>query len=348
MKTEAWVTDALTIIGRRMGREPVRVKDSPGFLVNHVGRAYIPESLRVLAEAIAEPQDVDRVMRDAAGFRVGPFELLDLVGADVAHQVMESIYEQYYHEPMYMPSPIIRLRVAGGMLGQKTKTGFYRYEDGKAITPSEGVVPDVRPKYVWVSDDDAEGHQAVTVLLSKLGMKAEQGRRPSAEALCIVTPMGEDASTAAVRQGLDATHTMAIDTLFSLDKRRTLMATPVTQRMYRNAAHGVFGCDGVPVTIIHDSPGFIAQRIIAMIVNVGSNIAQQRIADPADIDAATKLGLNYPHGPLELGDRIGPRRILAILAAMHAFYGEPRYRPTPWLKRRALLGVSLCTPESAT
>jgi 3-hydroxybutyryl-CoA dehydrogenase len=97
--------------------------------------------------------------------------------------------------------------------------------------------------------------------------------------------------------------------------------------------------------VIHDSPGFIAQRVIACVVNVGCEIAQQRIATPDDINAAVRLGLGYPKGPLEFGDFLGARTVLDILEAMYAFYGDPRYRPSAWLKRRALLGVPLTTLE---
>jgi 3-hydroxybutyryl-CoA dehydrogenase len=97
--------------------------------------------------------------------------------------------------------------------------------------------------------------------------------------------------------------------------------------------------------VIRDSAGFVAQRIVACIVNIGCDIAQQRIASPADIDRAVRLGLGYPHGPLAFGDALGARNVLAILEAMQDFYGDPRYRPSPWLKRRALLGVSLLTEE---
>jgi 3-hydroxybutyryl-CoA dehydrogenase len=114
----------------------------------------------------------------------------------------------------------------------------------------------------------------------------------------------------------------------------------------RDAAHALLAAGGTPVTVIKDSAGFIAQRILAAIVNVGSDIAQQGIASPADIDRAVELGLGYPNGPLAFGDALRPGRILSILEAMHLFYGDPRYRPSPWLKRRAGLGVSLAHEET--
>ena len=150
----------------------------------------------------------------------------------------------------------------------------------------------------------------------------------------------------ALEQGLDPSRTLAVDTLFGLDRRRTLMRTPVTTPEAREAAHAALAKDGTPVTVIRDSAGFIAQRVVATIVNIGCDIAQQRIAAPADVDTAVKLGLGYPHGPLGFGDTLGPQRILRILENMQAYYGDPRYRPSPWLKRRAMLGISLTTEEN--
>jgi 3-hydroxybutyryl-CoA dehydrogenase len=157
--------------------------------------------------------------------------------------------------------------------------------------------------------------------------------------------VGKDATTTALELGLDPSRTVALDPLFGLATRRTLMTTPVTLAAFREAAHGLLASDGVPVTVIHDSPGFVAQRTIAAIVNIGCDIAQQRIALPADINDAVRLGLGYPKGPLEFGDALGPRVVLQILEALYDFYKDPRYRPSPWLRRRALLGVSLMTPE---
>jgi 3-hydroxybutyryl-CoA dehydrogenase len=136
-----------------------------------------------------------------------------------------------------------------------------------------------------------------------------------------------------------------VDRLFGFAKRRTLMTTPVTRPETRDAAHALLATDGVPVSVIRDSAGFVAQRVVAHIVNVGCDIAQQRIATPEDLDSAVMLGLGYPKGPLGMGDAAGATNILHILEAMHAFYQEPRYRPSPWLKRRARLGVSLLSPE---
>jgi 3-hydroxybutyryl-CoA dehydrogenase len=160
-----------------------------------------------------------------------------------------------------------------------------------------------------------------------------------------VTPVGEDATTCATEQGLDPKRTVAVDTLFPMTKRRTIMGTPVTDVAFRDAAHGLLASDGVAVTVCRDSPGLIAQRIVAMIVNIGCSIAQSRTAEPADIDKAVTLGLNYPNGPFRFGDVLGVQRVHKVLSSMHAIYGDPRYRPNIWLTRRAKLGVSLLTPE---
>jgi 3-hydroxybutyryl-CoA dehydrogenase len=215
----------------------------------------------------------------------------------------------------------------------------------KPIVAPEPAAPKAWPASVWVSPAEASGHAALTELLQKLGAPLEIGSRPGAAALILVTPLGEDATTCAVEQELDPRRTVAVDTLFPMVKRRTIMGTPVTDPVFRDAAHGLLASDGVAVTVCRDSPGFIAQRIVAMIVNIGCSIAQSRTASPADIDKAVMLGLNYPKGPFGFADTLGVNRIYAILVAMQRIYGDPRYRPNIWLTRRARLGVSLFTPE---
>ncbi len=344
LATDPAVGDALTALTKRLGHTPVRAKDTPGFVVNHAGRGYTTEALRIVGEGICDFIDVDRVMREAAGFRLGPFELMDLTALDVSHPVMEAIYRQFYDEPRFRPSVITAQRLAGGRLGRKTGAGFYAYGDDAAPVV-EPRPPVALPASVWVSRAYADRHGELTWLLRKMGATVEDQVLPSEDALVVVTPLGTDATTTALEQGLDPERTVAIDTLVPLSSRRTLMTTPVTLPEVREEAHGLFASDGTAVTVIGDSPGFVAQRVLATTVNIACEIAQQRIASPTDIDLAVRLGLNYPNGPLAMGDALGPMRVLTILRAMHEFYGDPRYRPSPWLTRRALLGVSLLTTE---
>ena len=334
--TERWATDALTTLAKRFGHTPVRCKDTPGFIVNHAGRGFVPESLRVLSEGVADFATIDRILVDAAGFRIGPFGLMDLVGLDVAHAVMKSMYQQYYEEPKYRPSFLAEPRVAAGLLGRKTGQGWYRYRDGTAEPVNEAPPPKALPQAVWAVPELKE-------LLIELGAKPEL--KPSPEAVCFVAPLGADTTTTALELGLDPARTVAVDPLFGFTKRRTLMRSPITKKEIVDAAHGLLASDGVPVSVINDSPGFVAQRVVAHIVNVGCDIVQMRIATPEDLDRAVTLGLGYPRGPLAMGDALGAKRILAVLEAMHEFYQEPRYRPSPWLKRRAAIGASLLTPE---
>lgn len=339
------VTDALEGLAERFGHYPARTVDSPGFLVNHAGRGLGTEGLRIVSEGIAGYVDVDRVLREAVGFRMGPFELLDLTGLDVSHAVMESIYHQFYQEPRFRPVPVTRTRVDAGLIGRKAGRGFYDYQDGQQVVPEETPPPAVSGHPVWVSPADAEASNTVRTALEAGGVALDSGVRPGDDSVCLVTPLGEDATTAALAQKLDPRRTLAVDTLFGLDRRRTLMTTAITGPVARDAAHAALAADGVPVTLIHDSPGFIGQRVVATIVNIGCDIAQRRIAEPETINRAVRLGLGYPRGPLEFGDQLGPARVLGILEILYAFYGDPRYRPSPWLKRRALLGVPLDTPE---
>jgi 3-hydroxybutyryl-CoA dehydrogenase len=346
LQTENWVSDALMTIGRRMTREPVRLTDAPGFLVNQVGRGFTLEAAHLVHEGVSTFADVDRVMRDVGGFRMGPFELMDLTGLDVTQPASELIYNQFFQEPRYRPNLIMRSRYEAGILGRKSKKGFYDYDaDTKASVPPEPAAPTTMPDSVWVSRANERGHAVLTELLKKLGASLETGEAPSAKALILVTPVGEDATTCATDQGLDPRRTVAVDTLFPMVKRRTIMGTPITAPEVRDAAHGLLASDGVPVTVCRDSPGFIAQRIVAMIVNIGCSIAQSRTAQPADIDKAVTLGLNYPNGPFAFGDLLGAQAVHQVLSSMNRIYGDPRYRPNIWLTRRAKLGVSLLTPE---
>jgi 3-hydroxybutyryl-CoA dehydrogenase len=344
LRSDPNLVNALVAFSRRIGKQPIIATDTPGFVVNHAGRGYGPEALRIVGQGIASPREVDTLMKEAAGFRMGPFELLDLVGGDVTHAVMESIYERYYGEPMYQPSALLAVRVAGGLLGRKSKQGFYDYSAvPSASAPTIAVEPQAKPNAVWIADED--GGKDFASVLNVAGIKTDLGGAPGAKGLCIVTPLGEDCTSAALRLKLDPARTVAVDMLGGFKGHYTVMKNPLTAPDALGAAVAALAATGSPVTAINDSTGFVVQRMLAMIVNVGCRIAELGVAKPADIDTGVELGLNYPKGPLAFGDLLGPARVLAVLDGMQAITRDPKYRATTWLRRRASLGVSLHTPD---
>src|SRR3546814_176951 len=157
---------ALMELARQMGHTPVRAKDMPGFIVNHAGRGMNIEGLKTAQESVAPYYQVDAIMREQAGFRMGPFELLDLTALDVSQPVMESIYQQFYDEPRFRPSPIAAVRAAGKLLGRKTGEGFYTYPDGQKQVPVEPPVPALPPGLkVWLAPYHSIGHKRAAALL---------------------------------------------------------------------------------------------------------------------------------------------------------------------------------------
>ena len=342
--TEAAVIEQLSSLVAATGHRAVVAADQPGFLVNHAGRGYVTEALRILEEEVAQPADVDRVMREAMGFRMGPFELLDLTGLDVSGKVMQSVYDQFQQEPMYRPSSLVPPRMAAGLFGRKTGRGFYRYEDDRKIEPEQAPAPQISITSVWL---DGAGDSASRQLAEELKAGGAQIADSPAvgDTITVLQPWGSDVSQACAEKNLDPVRTVAVDPLPDADKRRTLMLSPLTAPGVRDSMHGLLAAGGVPVTVINDSPGFISQRILAVIVNITANIAQRRIASVPDIEAAVTLGLGYPHGPLAWGDKVGGARIAETLDNLFKLTGDPRYRPSPWLRRRVQCGVSLLTGE---
>ncbi len=338
------VGDALMRLSERMGHTAVRAKDMPGFIVNHAGRGLGTEGFRVVQEGVTDYVTVDDIMREQCGFRMGPFELMDLTGLDVSHAVMESVYRQFFDETRFRPSPLGTVRVAAGLYGRKSGGGFYEYIEGRKKEPALPATPEMaNPPSVWVSPAHDHGHQVMMALFAKLGATVQTGSRPNPDDLIVVTPFGEDVSTVVAAQRLDPARTVGVDTFGGGDpaRRRTLMVSPATLPDWRDNAHALLARDQVAVSVIQDSPGFVAQRVLATIVNIACEIAQQQIATPADIDRAVTLGLNYPAGPLALGDRLGAGRVFEILTNLVAVTGDMRYRPSLWLRRRVQLGMSL-------
>ncbi len=347
LKTQALTCEKLTAYALQMGHTPVQAQDTPGFIVNHAGRGYGTEALRIVNESVADFASIDRILRDQIGFKLGPFELMDLTALDVTHPVMESIYHQYYEEPRYRPSVITAQRLAGGVVGKKVGEGFYRYDKGVALLAPEPPVPEISDMPpVWVSPRAAR-RADLLALVKGLGTSSESAALPSEQALILVAPLGFDITTVAVVERLDPTRTVGIDMLVpdAASRRRVLATNPATRADMRDAAHALMARDGKAVSVIRDSAGFVSQRVVANIVNIACDICQQGICSAADLETAVKLGLGYPLGPLAMGNLYGPSSILEVLFNMQTVYGDPRYRPSPWLRRRGALGLSLLHEE---
>ncbi len=346
LRTAPQIGDQLAAFARQLGHTPVRSGDSPGFIVNHAGRGFGTEALRLAQEKVASFADIDEILRDQAGFKLGPFELMDLTALDVSHPVMVSIYHQYFEEPRFRPSPITAQRLAAGVLGRKTGAGFYNYKDGRQLPAAQSLAPQMeRFPPVWMSPQVLNAKWPESAV--KLAQAAiETGANPSSEALILIAPFGQSASLAAAQAGLDARRVMAIDTFLPGDGpvRRVLATTVCTDPAYRNSAHALMSLGGKKASVIADSAGFVTPRVLATIVNIACEMCQMGVCTPADLDLAVRLGLGYPQGPLAWGDALGPVKLVALLQQLQSETGDARYRVSPWLARRAALGISLLQP----
>ncbi len=338
--TAQWVVDAMVALGKRQTRVPVVVGDTPGFLVNLGGTAIGTEGLRLYQEGRATPAQVDAVMRDSCGFRMGPFELMDLTGIDVNFPARKIIYEGFFHDRRMTPSPYHESLYAAGRLGRKTGGGWYGYDaKGNKVDPGADHLPSVVPAArVVVMDSHNEKLVGLVLHGGAEALAVDDGKSP-----ILVAPVGKDCTTTVVERGLDPKRTVAVDLTGDITKRLTIMTAPGADDVVRDAAAALLARSGAKITLIKDSPGFVAQRMCAMIANLGCEMAMIGIASAADVDTAMTLGLNYPRGPLALADWLGVKECHEILVQLQAITGDDRYRPSQWLRRRAQLGLSATT-----
>jgi 3-hydroxybutyryl-CoA dehydrogenase len=280
-----------TEVARAMGREPIRVADAIGFVANRVARPFTLEALRLLGDRIATHDQIDRIVRIGGGFRMGPFELMDLVGVDVNFEVAKSFWEQSFHEPRWQPHPIQARMVAAGRLGRKARRGYYDYREG-THRPDDPEPPRREPG--WSRDPAIEESVRYSALPT-----LDEARLVELAADGISTD-GAPGSTAAL-----------------------------------DVAEAYFRAMGKHVERVGNAPGLVLGRIVCQIVNEAHFAVGQGIASGDDVDTAMRLGFNYPRGPFEWAEAIGPERVVSVLDAMRSELGEERYRAAPLLRRAA-------------
>jgi 3-hydroxybutyryl-CoA dehydrogenase len=326
--TSAETAERATALSKQIGKTPVTVKDGPGFLVNLQGRAYALEGLAITQEGVADPAVIDRIMRDGAGFRMGPFELMDLTGIDVNYAATTFIYEGYQHDPRLKTTTLHALMANAGRFGRKTGQGFFNYSTGSGFPATPVASP--TPKTVRPQIGDISPHWEALAEVTEW----EQGND-----VTLIAPIGEDCATACHRLGLDPKQTVAVDfTAFEV-KHLTVMSAIGGSAAAENVADWLRG-HGYRVEVIQDSPGFVLQRMLAMVANLGCELAQIGVGSPQDIDLAMKLAQNYPKGPIEWAEWLGVGTVYEIMRQLQAITGSDRYRPSLWIRRRAQLSLS--------
>jgi 3-hydroxybutyryl-CoA dehydrogenase len=351
--------------GEAMGKHVIDAVDGPGFLVNRCNRPFGLEGLRLVSERVAEIEQVDRICRQGGGFRMGPFELMDLVGVDTGLDIARSFFEQSFGEPRWRPSPITVKTVAAGRYGRKTGRGYYEYPDGGRHRDEDPAPP------------PAGGGDGVVVIAGETQLAAQLAIAADAAGWSVATPaqaqeldppflildLSGGAETEAPLQGapqaicLHAGSLAALDpggaaigfhTLPPLDRTQLVELTAGLDSAdsAMRASERFFATLGKHTTWVDDAPGLVLGRIVCQVINEAAFALGEGVGSRDDIDAGMVHGLNYPRGILAWADAIGLDHVLGVLDALNLEYGEERYRAAPALRRLALSGrLGLATGE---
>jgi 3-hydroxybutyryl-CoA dehydrogenase len=335
--------------GEAMGKQVILAADGPGFLVNRCGRPFAGEALRLLQERVASHEQIDRICRMAGGFRMGPFELMDLVGVDVGYAVAQSFTELSFGEPRWKPSPIQARMVAAGRLGRKTGRGYYEYggegpyrrEDPEPAAASaaagalvailgDGPVADgLRERARAAGYELREGGPAELVVDARLHPdEAPPGGAPLL-LLCAASSLAARGEPGAIGFHL----------LPPLGESRLVELTrpPTAQPFAAEAAETFFARLGFAAEWVEDAPGLVLGRIVCQLVNEACFAVGEGVGSEEDVDAGLTLGLNHPRGPFAWCDAIGIEHVCATVDALWRERREERYRLAPLLGRRGML-----------
>ncbi|MCK7623863.1 3-hydroxyacyl-CoA dehydrogenase [Streptomyces sp. RS10V-4] len=321
------------------GKTPVRCADTPGFLVNRIARPFYAEALRLHEERAADPATLDAVLREGCGFRMGPFELTDLIGQDVNEAVTHSVWNAFFQDPKFTPSLAQRRLVEAGLHGRKTGRGWYDYADGAAAPRPATAAPCPAPASVTLHGELPRPAAALPGLIEEAGIEVVRATAPEGAGGFLRLPGGAalaltDGGPATRREdGRAVRFDLALD--YRAATRIALAASAAAPGADVAEATGLFQALGKQVSVVDDVPGMIAARTVAMIIDFAVDAAARGVASPGDIDTAMRLGVNYPGGPLEWAERLGAPWVRDLLDSLHRHNAGGRYAPSWALRRRA-------------
>ncbi len=319
---------------RAWGKTPVACADTPGFIVNRIARPFYAEAFAVHEAQGADPATIDAVLRECGGFKMGAFELTDLIGQDVNESVTHSVWQAFFQDVRFTPSLAQRRLVESGRLGRKSGQGWYDYaEDAEPDEPhtAEKASP---PAYV-VAEGDLGPAAELLSLIREAGIPVREEEEDHGTRL--VLPGGGQLALADGQTSVEFRDVVYFD--LALDYRRAtriaLSASQDTSPQTLAEAIGLFQALGKRVSVIGDVPGMIVARTVARIVDLAHDAVAKGVATEEDIDTAMRLGVNYPLGPFEWSRRLGRNWAYALLDDLHLRDPSGRYAPSLALYRHA-------------
>ncbi|MFD5516741.1 3-hydroxyacyl-CoA dehydrogenase [Streptomyces sp. NPDC127066] len=319
---------------RAWGKTPVACADTPGFIVNRIARPFYAEAFAVHESQAADPATIDAVLRESGGFRMGAFELTDLIGQDVNESVTHSVWRSFFQDVRFTPSLAQRRLVEAGRFGRKTGHGWYDYGDGAEPSEPHTAEKAQPPAYV-VAEGDLGPAADVLALIREAGIQVREDEEDHGTRL--VLPSGGQLVLADGQTSVEFRDVVYFD--LALDYRKAtriaLSASQDTAPQTLSEAIGLFQALGKDVSVIGDCPGMIVARTVARIVDLAYDAVAKGVATEEDIDTAMRLGVNYPLGPFEWSRRLGVNWSYDVLDELHVRDPSGRYAPSLALYRHA-------------
>ncbi|MFC4464701.1 3-hydroxyacyl-CoA dehydrogenase [Streptomyces xiangluensis] len=319
---------------RAWGKTPVACADTPGFIVNRIARPFYAEAFAVYEAQAADPATIDAVLRESGGFKMGAFELTDLIGQDVNEAVTHSVWEAFFQDVRFTPSLAQRRLVESGRHGRKTGRGWYAYGDD-AERPEPHTAEMAQPPAYVVVEGGLGPAAELLPLIREAGIQVREDEEDNGTRL--VLPSGGQLALADGQTSVEFRDVVYFD--LALDYRKAtriaLSASQDTQSATLAEATGLFQALGKHVSVIGDVPGSIVARTVARIIDLAHDAVTKGVATEEDIDTAMRLGVNYPMGPFEWSRKLGKGWAYDVLDEMHLRDPSGRYAPSLALYRHA-------------
>jgi 3-hydroxybutyryl-CoA dehydrogenase len=331
------VVESVRATAAAWGKTPVVCRSTPGFIVNRVARPFYGEALRALAEGASDVATIDAVMRGAGGFRMGPFELIDLIGLDVNLAVSRSIHAGYSGDPRYTPSLLQQELVEAGRLGQKRGYGFYDHAPEAARPEPRTAAPAPPPKLIVVEGELGLAEPLIERFRSA-GIEIDRRWGEGLIRIGKVRLALTDGRGATEWSHLLQAPVVLFDLALDFASCTHIAVEPADQASEGDLAQaaGLFQAGGLAVSVIDDFPGMLLMRTVCMLANEAADAVHTGVASAEAVDQAMRLGVNYPRGPLEWAEAVGLERVRDVLDHLARTYGEDRYRASWLLRRKAL------------